>query len=196
MNQNDPWIQTYTGVQFPILSCEAKHIVPEDIAHSLSMVCRFNGHTEEFYSVAQHCIHVAELVPEEDKLVALLHDAAEAYLFDAVSPVKTAIGVGYRIVERIIWRAVCEKFSLPFKEGYGGTRIVLPDSVKEADLKMLVTEKTYLMKDFGYTWGEPIDSTPPLIRGLCPLPRWSAKSDFLNMLHKLWPEHVRRLKDG
>ena len=60
----------------------------EDIAHGLAFQCRFNGQTCDFYSVAQHSLIVADLVPESHRLAALLHDAAEAYLGDMVKPLK------------------------------------------------------------------------------------------------------------
>lgn len=195
MNPSDAWMQTYTGVQFCPLKCEASDVVPEDIAHALSMVCRFNGHVKEFYSVAQHSLHVMELVPDDEKLIALLHDAPEAYLFDAVSPVKSSLGASYRAVERLIWQAVCERFSLPFGVGSDG-RIVLPDSVREADLNMLATEKVYLMADYGHDWGEPIDSAPMVMPCIRPFKPDEAKFLFLTELHDLWPEYIKRLKDA
>lgn len=85
-----PFILTYTGkvVHFD-------HITPEsidirDIAHSLSQLCRYTGHTNMFYSVAQHSLLVAEKMTggPADKLVGLLHDAAEAYTNDLSSPLK------------------------------------------------------------------------------------------------------------
>ena len=45
-------IRTYTGRYFDILNPQAKDVSIIDIA--LSQLCRFTGHTEEFYSVAQH----------------------------------------------------------------------------------------------------------------------------------------------
>ena len=37
----------------------------EDIAHALGNICRFNGHVNEFYSVAEHCIHVSNILDNE-----------------------------------------------------------------------------------------------------------------------------------
>jgi hypothetical protein len=62
----------------------------EDIAHALSLICRWSGNTKHHYSVAQHSLAVASLFRnKKDKLDALLHDAAEAYIGDVVYSVKT-----------------------------------------------------------------------------------------------------------
>lgn len=105
MDIQDVWIETYTGVIFypfalssPPLSGKdfAGEIRIEDIAHSLSQQCRFNGHTKEFYSVAQHCCLMAryfEHAKFENRMIlaALLHDAAEAYLGDIPTPIKNCL---------------------------------------------------------------------------------------------------------
>lgn len=71
-----------------------------DIAHSLSMQCRYAGHVPTFYSVAEHCVRAVELMARDGQLSRedlrghitarsiLLHDADEAYFQDLVSPVK------------------------------------------------------------------------------------------------------------
>ena len=53
----EPFVHTHTGKKFHFLDPHSDEICIEDIAHSLSLKCRFNGHTSSFYSVAQHCIH-------------------------------------------------------------------------------------------------------------------------------------------
>lgn len=60
----------------------------EQIAHSLSMQCRFNGHGQSFYSVAQHSVLCCDLAPDQLKPYALFHDANEVILGDITTPVQ------------------------------------------------------------------------------------------------------------
>lgn len=90
MKKNDPFIITYMGKRFFFDSFTPEDICIEDIAHALSHLCRFTGHLNMFYSVAQHSLLVSEKVPGNPgvKLAALLHDAVEAYTGDMASPLK------------------------------------------------------------------------------------------------------------
>ncbi len=90
-------ITTYTGGTFDYSKFGPDDIDIRDIAHALSHLCRFTGHTNIFYSVAQHCLLVSEKIPggPEVKLAALLHDAAEAYVNDLSSPLKKWLVLNY-----------------------------------------------------------------------------------------------------
>ncbi|KKN58748.1 hypothetical protein LCGC14_0549270 [marine sediment metagenome] len=87
----DPYINTHSGRRFRYKRPSFNTIDIGDIAHALSHLCRFNGHTNSFWSVAQHSLLVADKIPggPEEKLVGLLHDAAEAYTNDLPSPLKS-----------------------------------------------------------------------------------------------------------
>jgi hypothetical protein len=98
----------------------------EDVVHSLSNLCRFNGHTSPFFSVAQHSVDCAALsiiIDEENAKAAgepiredwkdrawacLMHDAHEAYIGDVSSPMKIALGEAFRTFEFPIHEAVMQ----------------------------------------------------------------------------------------
>lgn len=136
------WILTHTGQRFDLLAPTAAMVHPADIAHSLAHLCRFNGHTHEHYSVAQHSYMVSTLVPPQDALAGLLHDATEAYIGDMVRPLKQVMPA-FNEVEQVIWAAICERFSLDTE---------LPASVKKADLILLGVERRDLMPTHPDEW--------------------------------------------
>ena len=149
----------------------------EDIAHHLSLLCRFNGGCREFYSVAQHSVHVAQVLPDRLKLRGLLHDATEAYLGDVVSPLKDCLPQ-YRAMEATLWRVVCKKFNLP--------KISAADcvAVKQADTVLLVTEWRDLMPPSA----APLDHlAKPWRNAVVPWTAELAERQFLNFYHSLTP---------
>jgi hypothetical protein len=149
---NGDWIQTYRHHKFYPLSPRIEDIDIEDIAHALSCICRFTGHTKEFYSVAQHSVAVSHFCDEEDALWGLLHDASEAYLSDISRPFKHSKEMdGYRSIERGVMNAICDKFHLkPYD---------IPPNVKLADARMLQTEARDLMYPLIDDWkiADPYD---------------------------------------
>ena len=131
------WIQTHTNVEFDIFNATEDDVNIEDISAALSKICRFGGHCSTFYSVAQHSIHVAELVPDELKLHALLHDASEAYLGDIPRPIKHSNEFAfYRLIEERISKIIYKKYNLPDQ---------LDRAIKYADNQMLMLEASKLM---------------------------------------------------
>ena len=137
------WIQTFTNKKFHILNPRQKEICIEDIAHSLSLQCRFTGHVKWHYSVAQHCVYASRIVPFEFALEALMHDSSEAYICDMSRPLKhyTDAGTEYLEIESEIEYVIAKKFGLP--------RPMSPQ-VKDADNQMLYAEKAQLMPPM--TW--------------------------------------------
>lgn len=104
------WIQLHSGGRLDLLDPRAEDININDIAHALSLICRFNGHTRRFYSVAEHSVLVSRLVDRpEHRLRALLHDAAEAYLGDITRPLKQLLP-DYRKAEARVWGVICERY--------------------------------------------------------------------------------------
>ena len=127
----ESFILTHSGKRVQFEAFDPACIDIEDIAHALSMVCRFAGHCPRHYSVAQHSMLVADLVSEEYKLAALLHDASEAYLGDVTSPLKHSGQMrGYRELEGII------QFGIDRHYGIDSHAV----AIKEADLRALYIE--------------------------------------------------------
>lgn len=79
------------GCLFDPVNPDEDLMTPEAIATALSNNCRFGGQVREFYSIAQHSVHVAVLAPKDmaAQRAAIMHDADEAFgLPDMISPVK------------------------------------------------------------------------------------------------------------
>lgn len=130
------WMQTYTGKQFWPMDPRADEVDIVDIAHALSLSCRYAGHCINFYSVAEHSVLMTrwlqkQKAPIETQRWALLHDAAEAYLVDVPRPLKASL-TGYAEAEANVMAAICERFAL------GSTE--MPHEVKQVDNRILVDE--------------------------------------------------------
>lgn len=116
-------IRTFSGKIFNVFDPDPDLICIEDIAHALSNLCRFGGHTYDFYSVAEHSYRVSAEVPDALKLQALLHDASEAYLVDMPSPIKYYMPQYCRLEDRLM-SVIAGKFGFEYP---------LSDIVKKAD---------------------------------------------------------------
>lgn len=150
MTRHGDWIQTYTGGQFWPMDPSAEDVNIVDIAHALSMLCRFGGHCRRFYSVAEHSLLLSRAVAPENALWALLHDATEAYLCDVPRPTKPFL-IGYRQAEERIMAVIAERFGLSGE---------MPAEVKEADGRILADEAAQNMAPPPQAWnptGSPLN---------------------------------------
>ena len=112
-------IRTFTGQEIDPLNPAPEQINIVDIAHALSQIPRFGGHSQRFYSVAEHSLHAYEEARKafagdfELQLTALMHDASEAYLLDVPTPVKHRM-IGYHQAEYRLMAMIGDKFGFPF----------------------------------------------------------------------------------
>lgn len=107
-------IKTNSGIMIDPLRPRQELIKIEDIAHSLSMLCRANGHFKSFYSVCQHSINCmqearARGYSRRVQLACLLHDGSEAYLSDVTRPVKEELPL-YRKIEEPLQEMIWQKW--------------------------------------------------------------------------------------
>jgi hypothetical protein len=130
------WMLTATGRQYWPADPKPTDVDIFDIARHLSMLCRFTGACQEFYSVAEHSVYVSRLVPEEHALTALLHDATEAYIADINRPTKQSLP-DYKALEDLNWKqAIAPAFGLPLE---------LPECIHVADRAVGRAEQQQIM---------------------------------------------------
>jgi hypothetical protein len=179
--RGDAWFLTYTGRLVLLDDPARSEICIEDIAHHLSLLCRFGGACSTFYSVAQHSVMVSWNLPQELALQGLLHDATEAYLGDVVGPLKKLMGETYKRLERDWALYIGAKF------GLGSDLVQLHPLVKEVDARALATERREV------TCPGPArdmvvklrDKLPPLNEVLVPLQPLEAEALFLDRYREL-----------
>jgi len=154
MNRKGDWISTYTSTKFYAFDPRIEEIHIEDIAHALSLICRYTGHCKFFYSVAQHSLGVQQIFKDfgydsQIQLYGLLHDASEAYICDIPRDIKRNMPE-YKAIEKNIQNMIWKAFNLP--EPSDEIHIL----VKSADNMMLRCEAKVLMSDWK-EWYLPYD---------------------------------------
>lgn len=141
-------IMTCSHKMFDPLAPEPELIDIADIAHSLSMLCRANGHFRSFYSVGMHCINCAREAmargySRKVQLACLTHDASEAYLSDVTRPVKQELP-RYREIEEPLQDAIWQKFlGEPLTEEENRLVFLIDDHILENEFPALMGAQLY-----------------------------------------------------
>jgi uncharacterized protein len=167
-------VSTKSGRRVALLNPSPSQIVIGDIAHGLAHQCRFNGQTSKFYSVAQHSVLVASILPRELRLAGLLHDASEAYLGDVVQPLKDLLPEYQAIEENF-----CKVLGMRF-----GVNLQHNDAIRHADLVVLATERRDLMPMDMADWSS-IAGITPMSRTIKPMTPEAASAQFMEMFFTL-----------
>lgn len=179
------WFQTFTVRPFFPEDPWPEDIAIQDIAHALSLECRFGGHCRVHYSVAQHSIHVSEIMEKRfgcaavpgALLAGLLHDASEAYLKDVVHPLKRSpVMAGYRQLEEHLQRLILATFGVHRHFERHATPI------KQADMVALATEARDLLGPLLPGWE---CSQEPDAKIIVPMTCPEAEAAFLERFHRL-----------
>ncbi len=134
------FIRLYSGQKFYLLDPKPQHVTLEAIVHSLSLICRFTGHTRDHYSVLQHSCLVHDIVPKVLRPEGLCHDFGESLVNDLSTQLKSLVPQ-YREIEHNIEVMLAKKFRLKFP---------FPADVKHADMVVLVTELRDLLPGADY----------------------------------------------
>jgi uncharacterized protein len=192
-NEKGPLQSVFTGRLVPLLAPDKDDIDIVDIAHALSLQCRYLGHTWGHYSVAQHSVHVHDLVRRltsdpDIRMAALLHDAHEAYLGDWSSPTKAAFadlgfGDALAMLEAPVIAAIRKRFGVvQVWEGAFAAPII-----KYADIVALATEKRDVTTARKVDWGW---LPPPDVTVICPCQPVQAEGLFLTTFKSIERERA------
>jgi len=149
MSRTGHWMQTFTGVQYYPYDPRPEDFVLEDIAHAVS---------------------------KENRLWALFHDAAEAYLGDLIRPVKrgSALGIEFSALEDHTLSMIAERFDLPWP---------IPDEIHEADNRMLATESRDVLGGQVRSWN--LGGAEPYTKVLVEWTPQMAKTLFLHQYDQI-----------
>ena len=109
--RDECYVSTYSGRHLDLLTPDPSQIDIEDIVHGLAYQPCFNGQSNCFYSLAQHSLLVAGLVPLQQRLAALLHDAVAAYFGDMVRSMRQLMPE-FSAIETRIMGAISERFAV------------------------------------------------------------------------------------
>ena len=148
-------IMTRSHKMFDPLNPNTSLIDITDIAHSLAMLCRANGHFRSFYSVGMHCVNCAREAmargySRKVQLACLLHDGSEAYLSDVTRPVKQELPQ-YKEIEEPLQNAIWEKF--------------LGESLTEEEEKLVfLIDDDILENEFPALMGAKLKETVPQLQ--------------------------------
>lgn len=134
------WIQLYTGFRFDVPEFP-DNLSILDVAHALSMQCRYGGHCLQFYSVAEHCRLLYDwcrVFARSYRYDALMHDATEAVLQDIPRAVKGLLP-DYKRIEAQVEQVFAKRwmFTAP-----------VPALVKEIDNRILLDERAQNMAPY------------------------------------------------
>lgn len=154
------WTRVKSGGRFYPHDARVNEVELEDIWWALSLICRYNGHCDRFYSVLTHSIMVAHMVREPELAAvrgrvdlnvltrcALLHDGTEAYLGDVIRPLKKYLP-GYSYLETRVARVI-------------GRRVGLGDSLAKLNPAIKVADNLALAVEARDIVGDPPDWTIP-----------------------------------
>jgi hypothetical protein len=162
-----PRIMLASGAWFDLLDPWNSDFGILDIAQGLSNICRYAGQCKQFYSVAEHSLHVSSVAPAF-KREALLHDAAEAFLGDVTRPLKQLLP-SYKKIEKDVEAAIFARFDLD---------ISAVKRLKSVDLSVLAAEQEQMMPPGTDYWTRESGIKPASIKVQF-LPPEEAKRAFL-----------------
>lgn len=144
VTQTKSCISVVGGQFFDLLDPSTSEYSIDVIAIALGNLCRYTGHVTKFYSVAEHCVLVSQIVPPKFALEGLLHDASEAFVGDVSSPLKKLLPE-YQVIENKIQEDIAKRFGLVYP---------FPDEIHKADKQLYWSERKTIAPAIDSLWNK------------------------------------------
>lgn len=185
-NNNNGYIQTFTGKKFNPLDPHFNSLCIEDMAHCLSVIPRFMGHTRVPYWVANHCLIGSIWFYKQKRFYEskcfLVHEPEEPYLGDMPTPIKYLPQMlPYRVLGKGVKEAWFRKLGI----------FDVPPTIKELDTRLLVAEYKALFDKQDKKWLKgfgKMDTSDLIIK---PYTSWrKLERDFLKQYDRLFDKRV------
>ena len=156
-----------------------------EIALALSQICCYAGQVEKFYSVAEHCVRVASIMPQypQYKVYGVLHDARQAYIGDILTPMARSLGNGVPFSNEIdnlkadIDKAIYEAAGIHPIKGHPAEELIV-----WANRVLRATERRDLLGERQELRGDYLESTWPLRDAIKPWEPEYARERWLQQL--------------
>lgn len=188
------WIQTFTGRKFFPLDPDSSELDLVDQAVALSRICRYGGHTDRHYSVAEHAWRMSVEAErrgysDEVRRWCLIHDNPEAYLGDMVRPMKVQDSMTpFREREQHLLKKIARWVGLPEEE---------PKQVRELDTEILTFEAHRIKVPVREDWElKPLPPGAFFIPGSQGSPGWPAEEArrcYMWRFRVLWGDEALRI---
>jgi hypothetical protein len=155
-----PWVQLHSGAPFQLLTNmqTSKGVLSKDIAHALGSIQRYNAHTKNYYSVAEHCCLISDWILREFNdnglaLAGLLHDAHEAITGDLTSPMQNVLELmnpgfksAFRDLQHSVDTTILRAFGLDVQwEDRWCPEEIYDVVIREADTRIITDEQNQTM---------------------------------------------------
>lgn len=184
---------TLDGFHVNLQNPASTHVRLPEIAQALGKLCRYNGQTKHYYSVAEHslrCLYLAERwMPEqltaELRAAILLHDCHEAFLGDMSRPLFASLCQAAKddiLRLRDAWDKV-----IAGRVGINAQAFASP-MVRWIDKQMMLIERWHLWPKVCRRWESPVALKMAEQLGYWPAEtaasRWLAACDDLKLVRR------------
>jgi hypothetical protein len=187
----DRYLSTFGNVNFNLNDIFSNKVDINDIAHSLSNINRWTGHSIRPITVAQHSLACYILAPEEFKLHAIMHDSSEFIINDISTHIKAMIPA-IKEFENQIEDFIFGYFGIEWPPGYAQMVKTIDLTINEFEYRHFNNRTDHLDRYFNNISGRLIDLSDDVESELMDC-YTKGKDDFLEAFFSSYEKYSQKL---